>query len=454
MALAFTACQKDNTEPDNKINETQLTQQQIQQVALMKEASLAIGKTIKNSETRNYLVTLVRVKNDNSEAISMAALLGDQANITKYEKDLLAKGFKQRNKSALDKSFFAKALLNTVYDHPAKFPLLSRNLPHEKSSASTIDELNALRKELASQNLEIYLPYEKEFDWNKITKVTVTWHPLVRDTWSKGEIMSVDNLKSAEAQPVGYIDENYVSTEPTVLVRPIDPADYTMIDNGDDGGTGGGTGGFEPTTRWVTTNLDYTKVSEKDVLSVYLPKLRLLQNYRGWLGGSSQITIYRVSGDIKTNSTGDLIPSSSKFRLIYDMKISRDDVKDSVWYSVNIIWDDDWDLHENTEQFVLVSRQGLFSGSKLEIKGSVKIGYDFIKQVATANATVSANFDITTERRCKLRYNNQLSRRGALANVVGDIGAGTIFDNGVYYTIRTADALQYYFKYKWTDVAE
>jgi len=114
MVLAFTACQKNSSAPDNKISETQLTPQQVQQVALMKEASLAIGKTIIHSDARNYLITLVRVKNDNSEAISMAALLGDQADITPYEKDLLAKGFKQRNKSALDKSFFAKAAVNII----------------------------------------------------------------------------------------------------------------------------------------------------------------------------------------------------------------------------------------------------------------------------------------------------------------------------------------------------
>ncbi len=453
--LAFTACQKDRTMPVENNKETQLTPEQIQQVALMKEAAFAIGKTIKNDEARNYLVTLVRVKNDNSEAISMAALLGDQASITKYEKDLLAKGFRQRNKAALDKSFFAKELLNTIYNNPAKYPMLSKSLPHEKSSASAIDELNTLRKELASQNLEIYLPYEKEFDWEKISKVTVTWDPLVRDTWSEGELIPISNLKSTEAQPISYIDENYVSSEPTVLVRPIDPSDYSMIENNGGGMGGGGTGGFEPTTRWVTTNLDYTKISEKDILSVYLPKFRLLRNYRnGWLGGSSQITIYKVSGDITRNNSGDLIPSSATSRLIYNFKISRDDIKDSVWQTVNIFWDDDWDLHENTEQFVLVSRQGIFSGSKLDIKGSVKIGYDFVKNVATANATVSANFEITTKRRHILRYNNGLSRRGALANVVGSIGAGTILDNGIHYTIRTADALQYYFKFKWTDVAE
>lgn len=306
MALAFTACQKDNSAPENKISETQLTPQQIQQVALMKEASLAIGKTIMHNDAKNYLVTLVRVKNDNSEAISMAALLGDQADITSYEKDLLAKGFKQRNKSALDQSFFAKALLNVIYDNPAKYPLLTKHLPHEKSSATTIDELNALRTELASQNLEIYLPYRQEFNWDSISQITVTWDPLTEDTVSEGETMPLNNLKSAPAQPVNNINESYVISDPTVLVRPIDPGAYTFDTNGS---SGSGTGGSGVTSVWLTKNIDYTKVPEKDIVLVTLPKVKLNQNYRGWVSGSSQITIYRASGDFKLDKTGDLIPS-------------------------------------------------------------------------------------------------------------------------------------------------
>jgi len=355
VVLAFTACQKDNTAPNNNKTETQLTPQQVQQVALMKETALAIGKVIKNNEARDYLVTLVRVKNDNSEAISMAALLGDQASITKYEKDLLDKGFKQRNKSALNKSFFAKKFLNTIYDNPGKYPILSRNLPHEKSSASTIDELNALRKELASQNLEIYLPYRQEFNWNSISQVTVTWDPLTEDSVSKGEMMSLNNLKSAIAQPVNNINESYVISNPTVLIRQIDPGDYTFDTNGS---SGSGTSGSGVTSVWLTKNIDYTKVPEADIVLVTIPSVKLDHNYRWWIGGSSQITIYRASGDLKFDNTGDLIPSASKYRLIYHHKISRYDVKKHHWVGVNIIWDDDWQEHENTEQFVLVSYQG------------------------------------------------------------------------------------------------
>ncbi len=456
--VTFTACQKDNSTPAEKNTETQLTPQQIRLVALMKESALAIGKTIKNEEARDYLVTLVRVKNDNSEAISMAALLGDKASITKYEKDLLAKGFKQQNKSVLEKSFFAKELLNTIYNNPDKYPLLTKNLPHEKSSASTIDELNALRKELASQNLEIYLPYRQEFNWNSISQVTVTWDPLTEDSVSKGEMMSLNNLKSAVAQPVNNINESYVISNPTVLIRQIDPGAYTFDTNGS---SGSGTSGSGVTSVWLTKNIDYTKVPEADIVLVTLPRVKLDHNYRWWIGGSSQITIYRASGNLKFNSTGDLIPSASKYRLIYHHKISRYDVKKHHWVGVNIIWDDDWQEHENTEQFVLISYQGKFviTSSSLDIKGTTQIGYDLVKKKVSATATVAATFEIKLGPHNILRYNNQVSRRSLLAHVVGGIlhdqnGNLIVHNvNGVPYTVRKADELEYYFNVNWTHVA-
>ena len=451
MVLAFTACQKDNTAPNNNKTETQLTPQQIQQVALMKETSLAIGKVIKNNETRDYLVTLVRVKNDNSEAISMAALLGDQANITKYEKVLLAKGFKQRNKSALDKSFFAKALLNTIYNNPGKYPLLTRNLPHEKSSASIIDELNALRKELASQNLEIYLPYEKSFDWNKISQVTVTWHPLVRDTWNVGDLIALNNLKSAIAAPVNRVDDNYASDNPTVIVRPINPVDYVNDNTGNGGSSNSGT-----TFQWVTHNLDYTKVPEKDVLVTYIPKLRLRQNYRHFFGGSSYVEIYRYYGELKFDNQGSFIPSVNGNPYLGKFKFTRRDVKYGHWKDENITFDENWQEHKNTEQFVVVSIQGLlYHSASLTVKGDVKVGYDIVTKKVTFEPKMDVAFTLNLSGHKRvLKYNNFISRRSALATVTGKPDPWRIEDNGVYYNIKSADQLDYYYKFYWEHVAK
>jgi hypothetical protein len=174
-----------------------------------------------------------------------------------------------------------------------------------------------------------------------------------------------------------------------------------------------------------------------------------------WIGGSSQITIYRASGDLKFDNTGDLIPSASAYRLKYHYKISRYDVRKHLWVGVNIIWDDDWQEHENTEQFVLVSYQGalVVTSSSLDIKGTTQIGYDLVKKKVSATATVSATFEIKLGPHNILRYNNQVSRRSLLAHVVGGIGFGTYNENGVPYTIRTADELEYYFKVNWTHVA-
>ncbi len=133
----------------------------------------------------------------------------------------------------------------------------------------------------------------------------------------------------------------------------------------------------------------------------------------------------------------------------------RYDVHHHIWVGVHIIWDDDWQEHENTEQFVLVSYQGalVVTSSSLDIKGTTQIGYDLVKKKVSATATVSATFEIKLGHHNILRYNNQVSRRSLLAHVVGGIGFGTYNENGVPYTIRTADELEYYFKVNWTHVA-
>jgi len=206
----------------------------------------------------------------------------------------------------------------------------------------------------------------------------------------------------------------------------------------------------------VTTNFDYTVIKEKDVLSTFIPKIRLTSNYRGLFGGSNKITIYRSSGGLKLDtSTGFVVPDGTSIPLevLTEFKISRRSGRKKLWKTVNINWDDDWDIHENTEAFVLVTREPIFrKGDILNINGTVKIGYDTTKQKPTFDPTATATFNITTAPKSKLRYNNELSRRGVLSNVVGDNGAGTIDDNGISYTIKSADKLQYYFKHKWTHV--
>ena len=60
----------------------------------------------------------------------------------------------------------------------------------------------------------------------------------------------------------------------------------------------------------------------------------------------------------------------------------------------------------------------------------------------------------TSESRTRLKYNNSISRRDALSHIVGNFGAGTKSDGGVFYTVRTADALEYYFKHHLTKISE
>lgn len=466
IALSFTACQQSDTLGLDKNATIVLTHDQIEQILFMKEVSLAIGNAMKDKNASSFLVNLVKLKNDNSESISLAALIGDEPNIPANEQRLLQKFNNHTNKNNnIGMDYFIKQLLITISDNPILYPLISKDVIVKNTIRKGTDDLNLLRDKLATKNLEIYLPYETEFNWDSISEVTVTWHPLVRDDWNEGNLIDMSSIASKSLQistiPVSVINETYAANNPTVIVKPIDI--YNDIGGNHSnpigaglGTGGGGTDGFTPTTRWVTTNLDYTVITEKDVLSTFLPKVRLTDSYRGLFGGSSKITIYRGSAGLKLNAAGYIVPSESAIplELLTVFGITRHQAKRQLWQDVNINWDDDWDVHENDEAFILVTKEPILQGSTLTVKGKVNIGYDVAKQEATFEPTATIDYSFNTASHSKLRYNNQLSRRGVLSNVVGNNGAGTINDDGIDYTIRTADKLQYYFKHKWTHVAQ
>jgi len=256
--LVFTACQKSDTIGVDEITNLELTPEQIDQISLMKEVSIAIGNTMKDNNARSYLVDLVKLKNDDSEAISLAALLGDKFRTSSYEQKLLNKGNKQSNRNSKSKDYFAKQFLKTIANNPDSYPIISRKLFNKNIQAKGTDDLNALKDELATQNLEVYLPYQEEYNWDNVTQVTLTWHPLIREDWNEGNLMDIANIASKTAQvgtvPVSVVNDTYAASNPTIIVKPIDP--YGDIGGGlnpvgSGGGTGGGgTGGFQPTTRW------------------------------------------------------------------------------------------------------------------------------------------------------------------------------------------------------------
>jgi len=55
------------------------------------QENLAVGNTMKNKKASSYLLNLIKLKNDDSEMISLAALLGNKLHTSSYEQKLLNK---------------------------------------------------------------------------------------------------------------------------------------------------------------------------------------------------------------------------------------------------------------------------------------------------------------------------------------------------------------------------
>ena len=81
--------------------------------------------------------------------------------------------------------------------------------------------------------------------------------------------------------------------------------------------------------------------------------------------------------------------------------------------------------------------------------------YDVAKKKVTFEPKIDIAFSLSvTGNKNVLKYNNYISRRSALATVTGKPDPWRIEDNGVYYNIKSADQLDYYFKFYWEHVAK
>ena len=158
------------------------------------------------------------------------------------------------------------------------------------------------------------------------------------------------------------------------------------------------------------------------------------------------ITLVRSSANLTTDNNNNLVfPLSADSRqLMTRQHIKRRDARNHNWVDVNILWDDDWNMHEAEHTLTWASHH-TFSGN-LNAKGTVKLGWDVEKKKVTFDPKIDINFDVRVGGNCKLRYNNNVSRRAVLTQIIGDTGAGTYNDNGTEYSVRAADKLQYYFK--------
>lgn len=423
-----------------------------QQVETAKEFSQLLGEVLQEKEARVALSTHIQQYDDFGDAVSLATLLGEKQHMPPSELATLSRagnGISLRTGA----NPFRETLLHHSLEHLDAYPFLERGLQTFRNRPERAQQRVSLQEELitffASQGLVIHFPYEERFDWENYTgSITTTYDPLIREDWNEGYLYSLTGGGSQRSL-VPFVDDAYSLDQATLVVTYLDEDFYEMNTT-------------PPVPELPTPapdavildyNVNHTSISQADILFTTIPEVKLTgKDYIGLFGRIIKVRLYRGSSKVKVNFDGTVAAGVDGDTYRYDLiKFSKDDIKLERWKIVNIQFDPDWDMTENSQQFFLFTEHN-FSG-KAKAQAGVKVGYDFIKKKATAEATASVNLEVESES-SRFRVNTELSRRSVLAYVVGATDHGVRTRNGIDFNVKSLGLLHFYFEHRFTDIPD
>jgi hypothetical protein len=421
-----------------------------QQVETAKEFSQLLGEVLQHKDARVTLSKHIQQYDDFGDAVSLSTLLGDKQNMPPSELATLSRA---GNTISLRTGAnpFLEALLQHSLERLDAYPFLERGLETFRARPERAQQRVSIQEELmaffASQGLVIHFPYEERFDWETYSgSITTTYDPIIREDWnegylfpltggtSKGSLMPYvdDEYSLAHATlVVTYLDEDFneMNTAPPVPVLPTPAPDAVILNY----------------------NVNHTSISQADILFTTIPEVKLTgKDYIGLFGRIIKVRLYRGSSKVKVNFDGTVAAGVDGDTYRFDLiKFSKDDIKLERWKTVNIQFDPDWDMTENSQQFFLFTEHNLTG--KAKANAGVKVGYDFIKKEVTAEATASVNLEVESES-SRFRVNTELSRRSVLAYVVGATDHGVRTRNGIDFNVKSVGLLHFYFEHRFTDI--
>ena len=421
-----------------------------QQVETAKEFSQLLGEVMRDKESRIALSQLIQQYDDFGDAVSLSAILVDQASMPPSE---LARLTTQKNSLAPkhESSQLREAILDHSLANLSQYPFLERSFETFRSQKGDSQARVSLREDLvafyASQGLVIHFPYEEQFDWNSYQgSITTTYDPLIREDWNEGFLFSLTG-EGPQGKLVPFVDDAYSVDHATLVVTYLDEDFYELQNT--------------PPVPVLPTpapdavilnyNVNHTSISQADILFTTIPEVKLTKrDYIGLFGRIIKVRLYRGSSRVKVNFDGTVGAGVDGDTFRYDLiKFSKDDIKFERWKTVNIQFDPDWDMTENSQQFFLFTEHNLTG--KAKANAGVKIGYDFLTKEPTAEATGSVNLEVESES-SRFRVNTELSRRSVLAYVVGATDHGFRTRNGIDYNVKNVGLLHFYFEHRFTDI--
>lgn len=423
-----------------------------QQVETAKEFSQLLGEVMQNKEARITLSAHIQQYDDFGDAVSLSTLLGDKQNMPPSE---LARLGRAGNSFSLrtGNNPFREALLQHSLERFDAYPFLERAFETFRTRPERAQQRVSLQEELiaffASQGLVIHFPYEERFDWETYAgSITTTYDPLIREDWNEGYLFPLTGGTS-KGSLVPYVDDEYSLDQATLVVTYLDEDFYEMNN------TPPVPELPKPAADAVILdyNVNHTSISQADILFSTIPEVKLTRlDYKGLFGRYIKVRLYRGSSAVKVNFDGTIGSSADGATYPYDViRFSKKDVTDEVWKTVNIQFDPDWDMTENSQQFFLFTEHNL--KGKAKASAEAKVGYDFLTKKPTAEFTTTVKVEVELGD-SRYRIHSELSRRSVLAHVIGDNGKGVRTRNGTDFNVKSVGGLNYYFEHHFTDIPD
>ena len=453
--LLFSAClpkeELQLTQTDPLWTQT-LSTAESKQVETAKEFSQLLGEVMQSKEARVTLSAHIQQYDDFGDAVSLSTLLGDKQNMPPSELaslNRLGNTFSLRTAS----NPFREALLQHSLERFEAYPFLERAFETFRARPERAQQRVSLQEELiaffASQGLVIHFPYEERFDWgNYAGSITTTYDPLIREDWNEGFLFSLTGGGS-QGSLVPFVDDTYSLDHATLVVTYLDEDFYEMNN------TPPVPELPKPAADAVILdyNVNHTSISQADILFTTIPEVQMAdREYKKIFSRFVKVRFFRGSSKVKVSFNGTLSATAEGETYRYELiKFSKDDVDLKRWKTVNIQFDPDWDMSENSQQLLLFShytRSGKSKGT-----ASAKVGYDFVNQKPTAEYTTSVTVEAELEQSV-FRTNSELSRRSVLASIVGASNFGVRSRNGIDYNVKSVGPLRFYFEHRFTDITD
>jgi hypothetical protein len=451
--LLFSAClpkEELQQNPTDPLWTQTLPLDEWQQVETAKEFSQLLGEVMQSKDARVTLSAHIQQYDDFGDAVSLSTLLGDKQNMPPSELSNLNRvgsNFSLRTGN----NPFRETLLQHSLERLDAYPFLERAFETFRDRPERAQQRVSLQEELiaffASQGLVIHFPYEERFDWETYQgAVTATYDPLIREDWNEGFLFSLTG-EGPQGKRIPYVDDAYSVDHATLVVTYLDEDFYEMNNT-------------PPVPELPTPapdavildyNVNHTSISQADILFTTIPEVQMAdREYKKIFSRFVKVRFFRGSSKVKVSFNGTLSATAEGETYRYELiKFSKDDVDLKRWKTVNIQFDPDWDMSENSQQLLLFShytRSGKSKGT-----ASAKVGYDFVNQKPTAEYTTSVTVEAELEQSV-FRTNSELSRRSVLASIVGASNFGVRSRNGIDYNVKSVGPLRFYFEHRFTDI--